>query len=229
MPTPNKTVLDQLASMMKSSGRKKPEIIQQTTVRDPLSGSIVGRKVTSLTPERQVYQQGLKSLRRQKMRPIREEEIDARKRFNDLQDDFNDAYSDAYASWQDEINSNVPDEAPMLEYGFEPSDLNFRVPAADLRDYWPPYAKYYDVFEREADDLRDEIAGIADRMEYARSPEYIQQLQTETPRYRRYQDAMRQRESNARVGRINAAIMNLYRQGYSMPEIREILRNQRIR
>ena len=230
MPKLNKTMLDRLASMMKASGSKKPEVIQATTIRDPLGYTIEQRRTVGrnfdVTPERQTYRQGLESLRRQKMKPIREEEIDARKRFKELQDDFEDAYSDAYESWQDELNSNVPDEAPQLEYGFEPSDLNFRAPTADLRDYWPSHAKYYDVFEREADDLRDEIAGIEDRMDYARSPEYIQQLQTETPRYRNYQRAMMQRAENARVGRLNAKIMYLARQGYSMPEIREILRTQ---
>lgn len=223
MPKLNKTLLDQLASIMKSSGGKKPAIVQEAAWKDPLSGSIVGRKVTSFTPERLKYQEGIESLRRQKMKPIREEEIDARKRFNDLQDEFNDAYSGAYERWQDDINSTVPDEAPMLEYGFEPDDLYFRAPEADLRDYWPSYAKYYDVFEREADDLRDEIAGIEDRMDYARSPEYIRQLQTETPRYRRYQEAMMQRAENARLGRLNAKIMSLARMGYSMPEIRAML------
>ena len=57
----------------------------------------------------------------------------------------------------------------------------------------------------------------------------MQRLQTQSPRYRNYQRAMMQRSENARLGRINAAVMNLARQGYSMPEIREILRNQKVR
>lgn len=230
MPKPTQTMLDRLAETFKSMGKKKPEIIQQTTIRDPLGYSIVQRrfgtatgKMPSMKPERQAYQEGLESLRGQKMKPIQEEKIDARERFKELQDDFEDAYSDAYESWQDEINSNVPDQAPILEYGFSPDDLYFRAPEADLRDYWPPYAKYYDVFEREADDLRDEIAAIDDRMDYTRSPEYIQQLQTQTPRYRNYQRAMMQRAENARVGRLNAKIMHLARMGYSLPEIRAML------
>ena len=235
MPKPNQTMLDKLVDVFKSGSQRKPEIIQATTIRDPLGYSMVQRrfgtatgKLPSMTPERSIYQCGIEALRRQKMKPIREEEIDARERFKELQDDFEDAYSDAYESLQDEINSNVPDQAPMLEYGFEPGDLDFSAyqPQADLRYYWPSYAKYYDVFEREADDLRDEIAAIDDRMDYARSPEYIQQLQTETPRYRRYQEAMQRRDINRRAGRVNAAIMNLARQGYSLPEIREILRRQ---
>ena len=233
MPKPNQTMLDKLVDAFKGGSQRKPEIIQATTVRDPLGYSMVQRrfgtatgKMPSMTPERQMYQEGLESLRRQKMKPIREEEIDARNRFEELQDDFEDSYSDAYESWQDDVNSIVPDEAPMLEYGFEPDDLYFRAPEADLRDYWPVYAKYYDVFKREADDLRDEIAAIDDRMDYARSPEYIQQLQAETPRYRRYKEAMQRRDINRRAGRVNAAIMNLARQGYTLPEIREILRRQ---
>lgn len=233
MPKLNQTMLDKLVDVFKSGSQRKPEIVQATTIRDPLGYSMVQRrfgtatgKMPSMVPEREVYQQGLESLRRKKMKPIREEEIDARERFKELQDDFEEAYGDAYKRWQDDVNSIVPDEAPMLEYGFEPDDLNFHIPGADLRDYWPGYAKYYDVFEREADDLRDEIAAIDDRMDYACSPEYIQQLQTETPRYRRYQEAMQRRDINRRAGRVNAAIMNLARQGYSLPEIREILRRQ---
>ena len=72
MPKMNKTMLDQLASMMKASGRKKPAIIQETAWQDPLSGSIVGRKVTSLTPTRKRYQEGIDALIDVRKRPIRE-------------------------------------------------------------------------------------------------------------------------------------------------------------
>lgn len=206
------TILDRLMQ----EGKIVPKIglaeVQKGFVRDPLNFPVEthrviresegprANRILSMTPEREVYQQGLESLRRQKMKPIREEEIDARERFEELQDDFNDAYSDAYESWQDDMNSSVPDEAPMLEYGFAPEDLDFPVPSTDLRNYWPPYAKHYDVFEREADDLRDELEAIDDRMDYARSPEYIQQLQTQTPRYRNYQRAMQQRAANKQIG-----------------------------
>ena len=231
MPKPNQTMLDQLAKTFKSTGNTAPfrGMKLRGEFNDPLNYTIRQRISMQGAPERVKYQKGLESLRGQKMNLIRAEEIDARKRFEKLQDDFEEAYSDAYESWEDDINSNVPEKAPLLEYGFEPSDLNFTTPEADLRDYWPPYANHYDVFERNADELRDEIHDIVDRMDYARSPEYIQQLQRQSPRYRNYQRAMRQRQENAQMGRLNAAIMNLYRRGYSMPEIREILRNQRIR
>ena len=238
MPKPNQTMLDKLVDAFKSGSQGTPfrEMKIHGEFTDPMvkaraNQQLAGNKLIKLdpswrTPERVKYQKGLESLRRQKMKPIREEEIDARDRFKELQSEFDEAYGDAYERWQDEVNTTVPEDAPNLEFGFEPSDLDFPAPRADLRDYWPGYAKYYDVFEREADDLRGEIAAIDDRMDYARSPEYIQQLQTETPRYRRYQEAMQRRDINRRAGRVNAAIMNLARQGYSLPEIREILRRQ---
>lgn len=51
---------------------------------------------------------------------------------------------------QDELNSNVADQAPLLEYGFEPADLDFDTPRADLRDFWPSYQESPEWFESEA-------------------------------------------------------------------------------
>lgn len=153
-----------------------------------------------MTPEREVYQQGLESLRRKKMNPVREAERGVRKDFEDLQSNFEDAYSDAYENWQDELNSNVADQAPLLEYGFEPADLDFDTPRADLRDFWPAYQESPEWFESEAGAYNDRLEELGDQLEYMRSPEYIQQLQTQTPRYRNYQRAMQQRAANKRMG-----------------------------
>lgn len=183
MPKSNKTMLDQLASIMKSIGGKKHTIIQETAWRDPLGYTIEQRRTIGrnldMIPERQAYQQGLRN-----------------------------QYDKRRAQLQD-IENYMDDEQDKLE---------------ELRD---AYGNGWDGYDYDLMDAQKRWRQAYDELaDWERSG--IQQLQTETPRYRRYQDAMRQRESNARVGRINAAIMNLYRQGYSMPEISEILRNQRI-
>lgn len=109
----------------------------------------------------------------------------------------------------------------------DPDYLEVETPSTDLRDFWSDrnpeeiYADYGQAQER-ADAAQD-------RYDYIYSPRAVMDEQVQTPRYRNYQRAMRQREENARLERLNAAIMNLYRRGYSMPEIREILRNQRMR
>ena len=137
MPKPNQTMLDQLVKTFKSTGNTAPfrGMKLRGEFNDPLNYTIrqrismegaperaymavpqpgVGHGI-KMAPERVKYQKGLESLRGQKMGLIREQEIDARKRFEKLQDDFKEAYSDAYESWQDDINSNVPEEAPLLE------------------------------------------------------------------------------------------------------------------
>lgn len=214
------TILDRLMQ----SGKLKPGVARDLRVRgeffDPLQYTTqqrilmqgaperaymafpdngVGREI-KITPEREVYQQGLESLRRKKMMPVREAERGVRKDFEDLQSDFEDAYSDAYESWQDELNSNVADQAPLLEYGFEPADLDFDTPRADLRDFWPGYQESPEWFESEAGSYNDRLEELGDQLEYMRSPEYRTVLQTQTPRYRNYQRAMQQRAANKRMG-----------------------------
>lgn len=228
------TVLDRLAR----EGRIVPKIgtreIQAGLTLDPLSlpGAMQARdefrragmgRFASMTPERQVYQQGLRSVRGAKIKPLRDAEMGVREDLEGLQRDFEDAYSDAYESWQDELNSNVPDQAPILEYGFESADLNFGTPSSDLRDYWPSYSKTPEWFEDKVNAYDSQLEELGDELEYMRSPEYIQRLQTRSPRYRNYQRAMEARAANERMGhdlsrRYATAVRNLVRRGLSPEE-----------
>lgn len=240
MPKPNKTMLDKLAETFKSMGKGKPEIIQETTIRDPLSWNLLNRKhatldnkLPSMTPERQTYQNGLGALVDAKKKPILEKYDNASDELEDVQNEFEEAFDEAKEGLVEDIRSDMNYfEAPMIRYGFDAGwrgDLSPEFEERSLADYWPSRFKepeWYNDRGYELDDLMNEYE---ERLNYMDEPEYRMELQRQTPRYRNYQRAMRQREDNARVGRLNAAIMNLARQGYSLPEIREILRNQRIR
>ena len=235
MPKPNQTMLDKLVETFKSASKKKPEIIQETTIRDPLGYNLVQRRfgmqtgnMPSMKSEREMYQQGIKDIRDQKY-DVTVDELE------NLQNDYTTAFNEAKDMMIDDISSRlnerfVPDE---IRGGIVSSPTAFKsrqyysamddLADESLVDYWPygesRMPEYFDRRGRELDD----------RLEYIYSPEYHMELQRQSPRYRNYERAMRQREENASTGRLNAAIMNLARQGYSMPEIREILRNQRIR
>lgn len=233
MPKLNKTMLDQLASMMKAYGGKKPAIIQETAWQDPLSGSIVGRKVTSLTPTRKRYQEGIDALIDARKRPIREKYEDVSGELEDVQNEFGEAFDEAKEGLVEDIRSDINYfEAPEVRYGFDTDfrgDLFPDMPERSLEDYWPSRFKapgWYNDRGYELGDLMDEYES---QLHYMETPEHRMEVQRQSPRYRNYQRAMMQRAENARLGRINAAVMNLARQGYSMPEIREILKNQRIR
>ena len=223
MPKPNKTMLDQLASMMKSSGGKKPAIVQETAWQDPLSGSIVGHKVTSFTPERLKYQEGIDARLLPKMRKA--DEL-VNKRYDDLdtfKDEWGEATEDAKEYMKEDWETALDDQA--FE-DVDPYNLEVDAPSMNLRDYWPDYKRTPEEIYEDYDAAQDAYYAAREEQRRLRRPETRMMEQTETPRYRRYQDAMRQHESNARAGRVNAAIMNLARQGYSLPEIREILRIQ---
>lgn len=230
MPKPNKTLLDQLASIMKASGRKKPAIIQETAWQDPLSGSIVGRKVRSLTPTRKRYQEGINALIDARKKPIREKYEDTSGELEDLQNEFGEAFDEAKEDMVEDIRSDMNYfEAPEIQYGFDTGfrgDLAPDLGERSLEDYWPSRFNapgWYNDKGYELGNLMDEYEG---QLDYMDEPEYRMELQRQTPRYRNYQRAMRQRAENARLGRLNAKMMYLARQGYSMPEIREILRMQ---
>lgn len=239
MPKPNQTMLDKLAETFKSMGNKKPEIIQATTIRDPLGYSMVQRrfgtatgKMPSMAPERQIYQRGLNNRDIRALRPLYEKNDEYEGELEDLQSEFNDAFEEAKKNYMSQIQDNMESlRAPDIREPFDPSyDLDPNVSSETLEPYWPDYdynsIDYYSSRGEELGDLMDEYQG---RIDYINSPEHRMELQRQSPRYRNYQRAMRQRQENAQMGRLNAAIMNLYRRGYSMPEIREILRNQRVR
>lgn len=233
MPKPNQTMLDKLAETFKSMGKKKPEIIQQTTARDPLGYTLPQRGIMTsigamppMDPERRIYQRGIEARLYPKKTAADELLDEANTNLETIQGEWNDAIADAKESMRDDWESGLDYQA------FEDVDpyyLEVDAPATDLREYWPGYARSPEEIADEFNSAQDAYYDAEDAQRRIYSTRGIMDEQMLTPRYRNYQRAMRQRQDNARVGRLNAAIMNLYRQGYSMPEIREILRNRRMR
>lgn len=224
MPKLNKTLLDQLASMMKSSGRKKPEIIQATTVRDPLGYTIEQRRTVGknldMTPERQLYQEGIDARLFPKMRKADELVNERYDNLDTFKDEWNEAAEEAKEYMKEDWETGLDDQAFD---DVDPYNLEVAAPSTDLRDYWPDYKRTPEQIYEDYDAAQDAYYAAKDEQLSLRSPQVRMLEQTMTPRYRNYQRAMMQRAENARLGRINAAVMNLARQGYSLPEIREIL------
>lgn len=237
MPKVNQTMLDKLVDVFQSGSQRKPEIIQATTIRDPLGYSMVQRrfgaatgKLPSTAPERQMYQRGLNNRDIKALRPLYEKHDEYEGELEDLQNEFEEAFDEAKEGLVEDIRSDMDYfEAPEIQYGFDTGlrgDLSPDIPKRSLEDYWPERFKtpgWYNDKGYELGDLIDEYQG---RIDYINTPEHRMELQRQTPRYRRYQEAMQRRDINRRAGRVNAAIMNLARQGYSLSEIREILRRQ---
>lgn len=236
MPKVNKTMLDKLVDVFKSGSQRKPEIIQATTIRDPLGYSMVQRrfgtatgKLPSIVPDRKRYQLGLDAVRDSREAPLGEKMEGYKEELSNFQSEFEDAVDEAKEMYIDDLSTEVNSiDAPDIRYGFDPDyDLDPSVTQNTLVDYWPSGVynepKWYSDKGAELDDLINEYEG---RIDYMHTPEHRMELQRQSPRYRRYQDAMQRRDINRRAGRVNAAIMNLARQGYSLPEIREILRRQ---
>lgn len=236
MPKPSQTMLDRLAATFKSTGKKKPEIIQQTTFRDPLGYTMEQRRAITrnpqrfqkldMTPERRIYQRGIEA-RLYPKKVAADELLDEANTNRDMiRDEWNDAISDAKEAMREDWES-------CLDYqAFEDVDPNYLevdAPSTDLGEYWPGSARTPEEIGESFDAATDAYWDAKEAQRRIYSPRGIMDEQMLTPRYRNYKRAMRQRQENARVGRLNAAIMNLYRQGYSMPEIREILRNRGMR
>lgn len=211
MLKPNQTMLDKLAKTFKSMGKRKPEIIQQTTIRDPLSYPLeqrhpFGRKpgefqIMDITPERQTYQNGLGALVDAEKKPIRKKYEDASGELEDVQNEFGEAFDEAKEGLLEDIRSDMDYfEVPMIRHGFDAGwrgDLSPGFEERSLADYWPSRFKepgWYNDKGYELGDLMDEYEGYLDYMD---EPEYRMELQRRTPRYRNYQRAMRQREDNA--------------------------------
>ena len=234
MPKPNQTMLDRLAETFKSMGKTAPfrEMKLHGEFTDPMikaqvNQKLAGNKLIKLdpswrTPERVKYQLGLKSIQNRDIMKAQNQLDDYQADLESLQDEWNDAVDEAKESMLSDWRSGVED------YDFseiDPYYLSVDEPSTNLGDYWDADRtpeEFYDAQER----LKGDIDEYEDIVGHRESPAYRMELQRQSPRYRRYQRAMRQREENARLGRLNAAIMNLYRRGYSMPEIREILRRQ---
>jgi hypothetical protein len=236
MPKPNKTLLDQLASIMKASGSKKPAIIEQTAWHDPLGYTIEQRRAIArnpehfqkldMIPERVVYQKGIDARLFPKMRKA-DELVGER---HDDMDTFNDEWNEAAEEAKEHMKEDWEDwETGLDDQTFDyvdPYSLKVDAPSTDLRDYWPDYRRTPQEIYDDFGVAQDAYYAAKDEQRRLRRPETRMQEQMMTPRYRRYQDAMMQRAENARVGRLNAKIMHLARMGYTMPEIREILRMQ---
>lgn len=231
MPKPNKTMLDKLVDVFQEGSKRKPEIIQATTIRDPLGYSMVQRrfgaragKMPSMTPERQMYQEGIEA----RISPRIKEAMEKRGEAYDLKDQYEEEWRDAV----EEAKSDMADDwTSTLDYQdfdeVNPDILeDVQLPSSNLRDFWPSSARNPDEIYEDFDAAQDAYYAAKDAEEELFTPRYRMREQTMTPRYRRYQEAMQRRDINRRAGRVNAAIMNLTRQGYSLPEIREILRRQ---
>lgn len=232
MPKPNQTMLDKLAASLKSMGKKTPfgnakyavDELSFPSIRE-VDGKLVGGTARKMTPERQVYQRGIDA----RIAPRHEAAMQKRSDAYDLKDEYENEWRDAV----EEAKSDMADDwASTLDYqDFDEVDPDIledvQLPSGNLRDYWPSGARTPDEIYEDFGAAQDAYYAAKDAERELFTPEYRMQEQMMTPRYRNYQRAMRQRQENAQIGRLNAAIMNLYRQGYSMPEIREILRNQR--
>lgn len=236
MPKPNQTMLDKLAETFKSMGKPAPfrEMKLHGEFTDPMikaqvNQKLAGNKIFKLdpswrTPERVKYQRGIEARLYPKKVAADSELYEANREVEELEDEWNTGVENAKEDMMEDWRSTLDYEDFS---DIDPDYLEVETPSTDLRDFWSDrnpeeiYADYGQAQER--------AETAQDRYDYIYSPRAVMDEQMMTPRYRRYQQAMRQREENARLGRLNAAIMNLYRQGYSMPEIREILRSQRIR
>ena len=231
MPTPNKTMLDKLVDAFKGGSQRKPEIIQQTTVRDPLGYSMVQRqfgtktgKMPSMTPERRIYQRGIEARLYPKKIAADELVDETYSAKGEIEDEWSSAVDDAKESMKDDWESTL-DYASFDDV--DPYSLEVDQPSTDLRDYWPGHARTPDEIGDAFNEAEQAYYDAKDAQRRIYSNQGIMDEQLLTPRYRRYQEAMQRRDINRRAGRVNAAIMNLARQGYSLPEIREILRGGR--
>jgi hypothetical protein len=239
MPKPNQTMLDQIAASFKSMGKPSPfrEMKLRGEFTDPMikaraNQQLAGNKLIKVdpswsTPERVKYQRGLEEVARRKRYPVESQLQDFRDDMSSLEDAWNNAIEEAKYDMVEGFRSGLSYQ-PFEDIG--PDYLEAEEPVTDLRAFWND-ADYPtpEEFGERYDRLSNDIDEYESRLDYMNSPEYRMELQRQSPRYRNYQRAMQQRQENAQMGRLNAAIMNLYRQGYSMPEIREILRNREVR
>lgn len=239
MPKPNQTMLDQLVKTFKSTGNTAPfrEMKLHGEFTDPMikaraNQQLAGNKLIKVdpswrTPERVKYQRGLEAIQNRNLMKAQNELDDLESDKELLQSQWDDAVEEAkdamYDDWRNTLDYNDFSD-------IDPDYLEVEKPSTDLSDYWND-AAYMSPreFGQRAELLDEDISEWEDIVGHRESPAYRMELQRQSPRYRNYQRAMRQRQENAQMGRLNAAIMNLYRRGYSMPEIREILRNQRMR
>ena len=240
MPKVNPTLLDRLIGEGKIVSRK-PEIIQATTIRDPLGYSMLqrlygtkygNRKNLNMTPERMVYQEGIDARLFPRMRKADELVSDR----YDTMDEFKDEWSNAV----EEAKSDMADDwASTLDYQdfdeVNPDILeDVELPSNNLRDYWPSDARDPDEIYSDFDAAQDAYYAAKDEQRMLRSPQTRMMEQTMTPRYRRYQEAMQQRAANKHYGRmiareeakrrqLDAYVRDMLRSGMTMEDVRREL------
>lgn len=211
------TILDRL----RLSGKLKPGVARDFRVRgeffDPLQYTTqqrilmqgaperaymavpdngVGREI-KVTPERQVYQQGIEA----RMQPKRfKAEADKDRAYDEMdayKEEWNEAIDDArqdmMQDWEDQL-SRWGDDEPY-EYNLEVDP-----PSSNLRDYWPSYGREPDEIIADYDAAEDNYYAMRDANNRLYRPEAWMQEQTQTPRYRNYQRAMEARAANKRMG-----------------------------
>ena len=236
MPKPNQTMLDQLAKTFKSTGNTAPfrEMKLRGEFTDPMvkaraNQQLAGNKLIKVdpsmrTPERVKYQRGIEARLYPKKLAADELVDEATSSLETIQGEWDDAIAAAKESLRDDWESGL---AYQAFDEVDPYALKVETPTTDLREYWPEYARSPKEISEAFESAQDAYYDAKDAWRRIYSNRGVMDEQMMTPRYRNYQRAMRQRQENAQIGRLNAVIMNLYRRGYSMPEIREILRNQK--
>lgn len=206
------TILDRLMQQGKIKPRPNETMWSRGDFRDPLNYTFAQRQSIKahpesfqrldITPERMVYQEGLENIRERNIRPILSERTDKRGELSDVQKEFNRAAREAHAGMKDEYYDRLENYEPAnIRGGVYDEEFEIDVPSSNnLRDYWPDDYNSPDWYSDRGEKLDEELNIIEDRLDYAHSPEYLMQLQTQSPRFRNYQRAMQQRAANRRMG-----------------------------
>jgi hypothetical protein len=232
------TVLDRLIKEGKIKPRLGSTEMQEGFVRDPLNFPIKthkaireyegprANKILSMTPEREVYQQGIEARMQPKYLKADENVNETYENMDAFKDEWNEsvaqAKEDMLSDWQDELENAATDEP----YGYS---LEVEPQSTDLRDYWPDYGRGPDEIINDFDAAQDRYFSARDERNYLRTPGAWMQEQTMTPRYRNYQRAMQQRAANMAMGRdlsrrYAIAYNNLLRRGLAPAEARMYMR-----
>ena len=163
------TVLDRLIK----EGRIKPKLgsteIQEGFVRDPLNFPIKthraimeyegprANRILSMTPEREVYQQGIEA----RMQP---KYVKADEDVNSAYDEM-DAYKDEWDSAVDDAKDYMREdwETGLDDQSFEDVDpyyMEVDAPSTNLRDYWPSDARTPDEIYSDYDAAQEKYFSV---------------------------------------------------------------------
>lgn len=212
------TILDRLVSQGKISrfGSPGSKLEISGALRDPLSYPLEMRKAikekyadnksprtlhgnyqwVKMTPERQVYQQGLKNQFWKKEGNLRREQDEAMDRVDELQQSYELDFNDARDRLAEDVSSEITGWDPEEIQAYEAGD--YESPNYRIEDYWEGEYNLpeYDDLMSEADDAYNEAAGRL--IDWQNSG--MRDLQLRSPRYRNYQRAMQQRAANKQIG-----------------------------